>query len=204
MKLPFVIILCFLPFLLLAEYTLEVRGAYYHPQSKSLRKRFGNSWYDFQVEASKFLCDNVELWGATDWIVKKKRFRERFDYSFDYSEENRHYTRLWILPLSIGGKYHFFVNPCLSIYLGAGAAVTFLNIHNSSSFSKHHAAEARLGAVLKSGIHYDYGDYTFFDFFVDYFYQRINISHAYRHFRIDSGHLDLSGPKIGLGLGVYF
>lgn len=205
-KIPVYVMLFLFPFFLYGEYTLEIRGAYYRPQSKILREKFGNSWFDFQVETSTFVCENIELFLGVDWIIKRRNFH---GYSCYFSEHccschDRDYLRFWLLPFTFGAKYHYFFTPCLSAYLGAGGAVTAVNIERHSYFFKDYAAIVDVGAIFKSGLHFDYGNYTFFDVFVDYFYQQVRLNQWERRVGLDRHVIDLSGLKIGLGLGVYF
>jgi hypothetical protein len=86
------LLLCwFLPLALMAsDYTLDVRVAYFRPESKAFKNMFSGSWIDYQVEASKSFCNNVEVWANVSWIQKRKNFHTGYssrscDYDSGYS-----------------------------------------------------------------------------------------------------------------------
>ncbi len=203
MKMRHIICLFFLmPIYLFAQnWNLEVGAAHYNAP-KILKDHFSGGWIDCQIEASYLMDDCVELWVGTNWIAKKhKTDEEDSSYSFCSSEIEK--NQIWILPISAGAKYFFYVTPCASIYLGAGVVCTFMTVTHENYYSKDSFSKNGIGAVIKSGIRYDWGDYTFVNIFCDYYHQVFQLSHSDMQLGYNRT-FDLSGYKAGFSFGVYF
>jgi hypothetical protein len=121
-----------------------------------------------------------------------------------YSSEVNRRKQIWILPLSFGSKYFYNLTPRISVYLGAGVVYTYLRIEHRTAYFNEHFSKHGLGAVIKSGLRYDWGKYTFVNLFVDYFHQNFHLSHLEREVSIDRKIMNLSALKIGFTVGVYF
>lgn len=134
-----------------------------------------------------------------------------FDDSYSYTYSDTYYghyiydkKQIWILPLTIGSRYYFCLTPCLNLYVGAGVSLTFVELQFSGYHVHDNASKVGVGALLKSGLRYNWGSYTFIDLFADYFFQEIHLSHSERDLGIDERDVNIGGFKIGLGVGVYF
>lgn len=189
------------------EWTLEVRGAYYSPLSKMMRKIYSSGWLDYQIEASKRISPLTYLWASVNWA--SKQHGKMWDGSF------RHQTKIYVLPLSIGLKVSYPILACADVYLGGGVCYSFLNIHNchpyycpSDSFSSYPAPHPRdiyksaWGGVIKVGFYYQLGGHVFLDLFADYFAQHFRASK--HHAMPFQRYIDCSGFKLGAGFGVDF
>lgn len=196
------------------DWTLEVRGAYYRPSSKQLRKIYSNCLIDYQVTLAKRIHPFCEIWAEFDWTIKRANIHKHDRYEDDGFRSR---TRLSIIPLSLGFKFIYPILPFVDIYAGAGVSYSFLRIRNhckedysywnfSYSPFKREINKNDFGALLKIGFQCALSDSTFLDFFADYYIQRFRFS---KH-EDESGrslfkhHLDCSGFKIGAGFGVYF
>jgi outer membrane protein len=219
------LVLLFMPFGLTAtdcipdcecetDWTLEVRGAYYHPTSTPLRKVYTSHWLDYQVEAAKRVHPYCEIWGGVSWASKEGRTTRACGYDeFQFKDK----TKIFVLPLSAGLKFIYPILPCIDVYVGGGICYSFLRIKNRcqehysyfefcrSPFKKA-IFKNEVGGVIKLGVQYAMSDSTFLDFFADYLIQRFHFSHHVHESgrRIFKHHLDCSGFKFGIGLGVYF
>ncbi len=192
-------------------WTLDVRGAYYQPSSKAVRKIYSSGWMDYQVEASYRIHDFFEIFGGVNWASKQHGHIQPLSYGF------KNQTKMYILPLSLGAKFIYPILPCVEIYLGAGVCYSFLKIHNhckeeyyywglSRAPFKKNIYKSNEGAVFKVGLQFDLGDRVFLDLVVDYFSQRFRFSHHEDLTRrcIFKHYVDCSGFKYAAGLGVYF
>lgn len=193
-------IFAFIPTKLIAsDWYMQIRSSYFYPTSKPVREAYSRVWLDYQFEASTLISGNWHFWTNVNWSSK------RGNRDFNSFDER---TRIWVLPISAGAKYQFPLNSCLSLYLGAGLSYTALRVEHEFSFfhEKHFTTRQSLGLVGKSGLMWLLSDYTFLDFFIDYYHQRFNISaHCCKNEDLKSHYrVDLSGFKFGLGLGVYF
>ncbi|MCE2982905.1 MAG: hypothetical protein LW832_05005 [Parachlamydia sp.] len=189
------------------DWTLEVRGAYFRPSSKHLRQIYTDNWIDYQVEASQRFCNRTEFWIGANWLRRRNPIDCKADESYHSHSE------VFILPLSAGYKAFFPLSHCLDFYLGGGLAYSFLRIRNGCGHSSACPSSFRKvihqgdwGGVFKTGFQWNMGSNTFLDVFADYFSQRFRLSrreslticsHSLRH-------LDCSGFKFGLGIGVIF
>lgn len=196
------------------DWTLEVRGAYYQPTSKQLRKVYSSCLLDYQVTAAKRIHRYCEIWGELDWTIKEGSAHRHDDEGF-YGFKDR--TRISILPVSLGLKLVYPISNCVDIYAGAGISYSFLRLRNrckeddsywSFSYSplKKEIYKNTVGGLFKVGFQLALSDSTFLDVFADYTAQRFRFSHH----EDESGRslfkhsLDCSGFKFGAGLGVYF
>lgn len=196
------------------DWTLEVRGAYYQPSSKQLRKVYSSCLLDYQVTVAKRVHPFCEVWGEFDWTVKEGKAHRLADY-YDYRFKDK--TKLSIIPISLGLKAIYSIFPFIDIYAGAGVSYSFLIIKNhcegdysywgySHSPFKKEINKSGFGGLFKAGFQIAMSESTFLDFFADYTLQRFHFS---KH-ESDSGrsvfkhHLDCSGFKFGAGFGVYF
>lgn len=196
--LSFLFLLSMTPFLGHAScWTLEVGPSFYHPH-RALTKAYSGGWIDYQLEGSKILNENVELWAGVNWISKRQK---NDDYSDSYFDEKK---QIWILPVSIGAKYYYYFTPCLSAYIGGGAVCTFLRMEYHTYHFHHDSSKQALGAIIKSGVRFDWGNYTFLNFFADYYHQTFHLSHSQREISINRKIMDLSAFKVGCTIGVYF
>jgi outer membrane protein W len=210
----------------LTGWTLSVRGAFYHPTSKSIKHAYSNSLLDYQVEASKKIQKYLEVWTGVSWAAKQHGHVYSAPYfsttSYNDFYYNRYdlktHTKMYILPLSIGIKFVYPLINRLEVYFGAGLCYSFLKITShckeENSYSeylespfKKHTQKRELGGIVKAGFRYDLGGSVFLDVFVDYFSQRFYFKHNHysSHNRsILNGSINYSGLKIGAGLGVFF
>jgi outer membrane protein len=194
------------------DWTLQVRGAYYQPNSKALRKVYTNHWLDYQVETAKRLDNFCEMWAGVCWASKRGHTRSAFNYE-DHLFKDK--TKIFVLPLSLGFKFIYPILPFIDVYVGGGVCYSFLKIRNcckeydsDRSFSHFHFKKAiyqnDVGAVIKLGFQWAMSDSTFLDFFADYYGQTFRLSHKDNHHNVFKHYVDCSGFKFGAGFGVYF
>lgn len=199
------------------DWTLEVRLAYYQPTYKQLTKVYSNQLIDYQVAVSKRVHNYFEIWGELDWTIKSSNVHRDDNFEF-YGFKNR--SRLSILPLSLGVKFIYPLFRCVDVYLGAGGTYSILRVRNkididSSFYERGYYASApfkkeiykyAFGGLFKAGIQIAMSSSTFLDIFADYISQRFSFSsHDDESGRsLFKRHLDCSGFKFGVGLGVYF
>jgi len=224
MKNPFFLFtLLLLPFTLFAtncitdcetstNWTLELRGAYYHVPNKSVERVYTSHWLDYEVELAKRVHPFIELWGSLDIATKHGHARREYgSYDYDFSDS----TRINVIPFSLGFKLIYPIFRCVDVYAGAGLCYSFLKIKNfcKEDYSDHGASRSPFkksfcrtdfGGVFKVGFQVAMSDSTFLDFFTDYYAQCFELSHKSDPRYIFKRHIDCSGFKFGAGFGVYF
>lgn len=198
------------------DWTLEVRCAYYQPTSKELKRVYTSHLIDYQVTAAKRFCNYFEVWGELDWTVKMGHMKEDEDYYF-HGFKNR--SRLSLIPVSLGLKAIFPLSSCVDVYVGAGGTYSFLRLRNRYFVDYYYAEHGfdetpfkketykyAFGGLFKAGLQITLSSSTFLDIFADYISQRFHFSRhdEYGSKALFKHHLDCSGFKFGLGLGVYF
>jgi len=79
-----------------------------------------------------------------------------------------------------------------------------LRIHDHSHYVKEHTSKNAFGGIAQTGIYYFFAKRYFADFNFEYLYQHFYFSHHEDRPHVKRTNLDLSGIKIGAGLGIQF
>jgi len=114
-------------------------------------------------------------------------------------------TELSLVPLTLGAKYLLCWSDCVDLYVGTGLVYSFLSTHDHSDFVKQHRHKGAFGGAAKTGFYYYFSDCLFFEGFLDYLYQRYSFS-DYLHDGgfVEGANVNMSGIKLGFGVGLYF
>lgn len=175
------------------HFSVNTRVAYYHPTSKRVREIYKDGWADYQVEISSQWKENWQLWTGVSGFSEKGR-----STGFDDS------TKLTLIPLSLGVKYIFDEICSTKFYVGAGACYSWLTIHDHSRYVHEHTRKKAFGGIFQFGAYYNVTESIFANAFVDYLYQRFHFpSESYSPY-VKRNDLNMSGFKIGVGLGMSF
>jgi outer membrane protein W len=109
-----------------------------------------------------------------------------------------------MVPLAVGLKYFMEICPDLDFYVGGGMTYSFLNIHDHSPYVHRHVTKNTIGGTAKAGLVYFFCDCWFIDASVDYIYQRFSFKQSHSEPYVVRHDLDMSGMKVGAGIGVAF
>lgn len=182
------------------DWSAEFRVAYFSPESKRVRKIYSSNLIDYQVEISKNLCPNWSIWLDVDYLSKNGR-----------SEPLHDSTRIWLIPIALGVNYQFWCRNGWNAYVGAGGNYTCLRMHDHSEYVKEHISKWNFGGTFKLGIKKVFCNGITLNFFCDYFLQKFHFSDKSRssdsHYSscyIERNSLNVSGLKVGMGIGYYF
>lgn len=170
----------------------EARVAYFKPTSKKVRKIYSNGMPFYELEVSAGL-DNWRLWAGVGGFSKKGR-----------SIGGHNPTRLEVLPISFGLKYVFCLCPCVQFYFGGGAVYSHMKTKDHSPFVHKNTQKWTWGGVAQAGTYYFFNNTFYGSFFVDYLYQKFKFSHSRKHPFVVRHDADLSGFKVGVGIGAQF
>lgn len=175
--------------------SLEVRASYFRPTSKKVRKIYSDGWAVYGVRGSLNFCSNVQAWLGVDWSSNKGR-------SIGLKDR----TQLRLVPITFGMNYLFNLTPCAQFYLGGGACYSILRIKDHSPYVKEHISKRTWGGIIETGINYYFTQCFFADLFVDYLFQRFCFSNSHSGYSsyVERHNVDVSGFRIGGGLGVSF
>jgi outer membrane protein len=125
------------------------------------------------------------------------------------------HTRLQLIPINFGARLYYPIFCNTKIFIGGAACYSFLRIRDHSDYVKRHVDKEEWGALFQSGITYTACDWLVVTAFFDYFFQRFNFhdehyssfygsSYFYDDRYIERNDLNLSGYKVGVGLGLTF
>ncbi|CAF24609.1 outer membrane protein [Candidatus Protochlamydia amoebophila] len=181
-------------FSFLDDVAVEARVAYFRPCSKKVRHIYGNGWADYQIELSKSFCNNWRGWVGISGFEKK-----------GHSIGDHDKTKFRMIPLTLGVKYLFNINPYASLYVGAGASYNWVRVKNHSSFVHETSKKQTWGGIVQLGAYYSLAENVFADVFVDYVFQEFKF-HSHNSSDYVSHHhkVNLNGFKVGGGLGYRF
>lgn len=146
------------------DWSLQVRGAAFIPLQEQLRKIYGSALPTVELEGSYSLikwsdCNQLLLWGNVGWTFKTGE-----SIGFGY------YSRLNLIPISVGVEYQINFWRNFDFYVGLGPTYSFLRIENKDGFDTTHLRRSQFGFTTKTGFRYTFCTNFFFDIFGDYFY----------------------------------
>lgn len=173
-----------------SELLPEAKVGYFYPTSSKFREIYsGNAIYGLE-----FSFQAYRQWYP--WIAASYFTQD------GHSSALKNGTRITLVPLEIGLKYLFHTSRHTRIYVGLGAAPTYLRTRDHSSYVIESVHKWGIGGVAKLGSLVDIGRF-FFDFFADYFFTTIDFSDTHHH-KLVRHDADVSGLSIGIGIGYRF
>ena len=182
------------------DIAIEARVAYYHPSSNRVRRIYNNGWADYQLEISKGIFRDWRIWTGVSGFSEKGR-------SIGFKD----HTRLQLIPVYLGIKYFFPLCNGFKIYAGGAACYSFLRIKDDSDYVHRHTHKNDWGGLIQSGVTYNFWNCAYISAFADYFFQEFKFHDSYRSSYscyhsgyIERNKLDMSGYKIGVGIGMTF
>lgn len=146
--------------------SLQLRGAAFIPLKQQLRDIYGSGLPTIELEGSYSVlknnsssCDQLLLWANVGWTFKTGS-----------TIGHGYYTRLNLIPISLGVEYQFYLGKGFDFYLGLGPAYSFLRIKNDDFVDKHYFKKNQFGFKTKTGLRYTFFTNFFMDIFADYYY----------------------------------
>ncbi len=175
------------------DWTLQLRGAAFFPLHEQIRKIYGAALPTIELESSYSLCknfwstcDQLLLWENIGWTFKTGK---TLDFGY--------YTRLNLLPISVGIEYQVNMARNFDFYVGIGPTYSFLWVENDDDFSTSHQRKSQFGFTTKTGFRFTFCTNFFFDIFGDYLYTPFGKMHN----SIQSINGNFSGFFVGGGFG---
>lgn len=183
LKNSFLALLISCPLFAYASSHLEIKLAKFNPSDSLFCQIYGHSQTSYEVEFGHQLTPQYELWLNAGLVSKEGKTHFLGDSTHCYSYN-----------ISGGGKYLLPYNSNTFFYVGLGASVAHLHLHNNSDYVRRSVYKNSLGVVFKSGMYWLHLEPLVVDLFVDYLYQPIHFEQTRQ----------LGGLKMGVGLGVQF
>lgn len=186
--------------------------SYFQPFSNRVKDIYCSGWTDYEAEITANFVTNLGY--CSDCPIYWGFFSGVNGFSIKGHAEGCHSkTRLELIPVQCGIKCYFPIYCNVTMYLGAGGCYSFLNIHDNNPYVKRHLRKQNFGGIIKSGISYHFCEWGFFNVFIDYLFQEFRFHSTkfitYNYGRpeenyIGGNNVNMSGYKIGLGLGLTF
>ena len=172
-----------------SNFTVQVRESVLFPESKRVKEVYGKHLRDFDVVVSKWIDERWDLYIEMGMMSEKGR---------SLGSKNR--TRMHLFPVAVGMKYYMPVMKQLDFYLGAGGLYGHLRVHDHSSHTgrKHYSRNA-WGGIANSGFRFSLSESMFIDLFADYQFLNFHFSGSHKH--VKRHDFNMSGPRVGLGIG---
>lgn len=205
---------------------VDLRIAYYHPSSKKVREIYGDGWADYQLEVSKGIGCGFRLWagvsgfsqgGKSIRTIESGYFAESGYSVGSESAGHGNHTNIELLPVSLGLKYYYPIYCNTEVFLGAAACYSILEIKDDSHYVRERTRKESWGGLVQSGITYTFCDWIVVTGFFDYYFQEFEFksggygsydgsgsSGGYHSGYVERNKLDMSGYKIGMGIGAKF
>jgi hypothetical protein len=173
------------------KWSLQARGAAYFPFQSQIRKIYGTALPTVELETSYSVCqwsdcNQLLLWANLGWT-----FATGETIGFGY------YTRLNLIPLSVGVEYQLNICRNVDFYAGIGPTYSFLLIKNKDGFSTSHLYSSQFGLTTKTGFRFTFYTNYFFDVFGDFYYTPFGKMHD----SIQSINGNFTGFFLGAGFG---
>ncbi len=147
------------------RWTLEFRGAAFLPLKDGLTKIYGTALPTLELEGSCCLTNirkeknRLVLWGNASWTNK-----------VGDSHHSKDFSRLNLVPFSLGLNYEARISSVFDFYLGAGPAFSLLWLKNYNGLKTTHISREAFGVRSKTGFHITFHRCFFIDLFADYYY----------------------------------
>jgi hypothetical protein len=175
------------------NWEISLRGAAVQSSSSRFREIYSRWSPEVQLEGARRIWENLYAWANVSYLWNHGR-----------SDPLGNKTRVSLIPLSFGIKCVLPVACNFNVYFGAGAAYSFLHVHDDSPFVRRKTSRQEWGGVLKSGIQYLFCGKYFIEGFADYLFQRYDRNHHRSQHRVQTNRANLSGLRLGAGVGMRF
>lgn len=176
-----------------AEIWAEARAAYIHPTGGRFSTIYNDSGcYGAKLTAS--IWEDLQGWFTVDGYSLKGR-----------SIGLRNGTDLDCVPLGLGVQYMFRNFPlcCVDLYAGAGVDLSLFSIHDHSPYVIQKINKSAWGGRFLGGAIINCTEHFFFDFFVEYTYERLSYDHGFVD-GVYTSSADVSHVNAGIGIGYRF
>ncbi|WP_068468870.1 hypothetical protein [Candidatus Protochlamydia phocaeensis] len=174
----------------------EVKTGYFFFSNSKMRKVYDRGGLDTQ------LCASYPLWNLTSrWILNAYAAVEYF-YRSGKSIKGHQKTSLWSVPINIGLKPVYKINPSMQYYFAIGPRYFYIHQHNHSSYVYENKSRNGLGLFLNTGFNYVPCDHVVIDIFGEYSYAKIHF-HTGKS-GVYTRNIQISGFTFGAGIGYKF
>lgn len=162
-----------------ADFLYEFKAHYFNPTEQRSKDIYGSGWafggeFAFGAWESLYVYLSGSYYSRTGELT--------------YTREE---TKLKIIPLAVGAKYHFNIAGGLNLYAGAGITYNIFKEENPIG----EASKNGIGFVINSGLIAYVIEGLFLDGYVNYSYCKV---------KPENVEVNIGGLEAGLGIGYKF
>lgn len=177
----------------LSGFEVETKVSAFFPSSKMIRDIYSDVTPYYEFEIAKPFCNDWQVWLGVGYLSNE-----------GHAIGCKNKTSFRLIPVTFGLKYIYSITDRMNLYTGGGGCWSFLKNKDHSSFVHENISDNALGGIFKIGFIYRVKESIFIDLFTEYLYQHFSFHHHYaKHYTIRHN-LNMSGFKVGLGLGFNF
>lgn len=174
----------------------EVKAGYFFFSDSQMRKVYDRGGLDVQLCAAYPLCDL-----SCEWSLNAYGAVEYFHQSGKSINEHQK-TSLWALPVNLGLKSVYEMNPNTSWYFTVGPRYTYLQQHNHSSYVYKNPSKNGFGFFVNTGVDYVLCDHWAIAIFGEYSYVKMRFHSGEP--RVYARNMQVGGFTFGGALGYTF
>lgn len=161
------------------EILYEFKGHYFNPSDQRNKDIYGSGWV-FGGEIGFGVRQSLNVYVSGSYYSKEGELT--------YTKEN---TKLKIIPLAVGAKYHFNIAGGLNLYAGAGLTYNIFKEENPIG----NVSKNGFGFVVNSGLLAFVFEGLYLDGYVNYSYCKMKPANV---------DINIGGLELGLGIGYKF
>lgn len=176
------------------SFSIDANYAAFFPLNSTVKRIYGSALPQFTVGGN---WQWNECWGL--WLDGSYIFGNGHSMGCGRSS-----THLNLVPLSIGINYFCPVCDSIRLYLGLGGCYSFLRTTDHSPYVHKKTSANNGGAMIKTGVVYDYCKGFLLHGFFNYMYQKMNFPKTKSDPFVYRNDVDLSALQLGIGIGIDF
>ena len=165
------------------EYSVEGQLSAFFPTSNRFRSVYANCLTMYGIQVNKKLDSRWELWSGLDFYSKSSKVKGDCCRS-----------RIFFPNFNLGINYVGVSLPHIDVSLGLGGMSGMVFLENRSCCGREKESVYAAGGMIRCSTRWYFVPKLFADFFGAYSYQVA----FFRH------HVDMSGFRLGCGLGIRF
>lgn len=174
----------------------EIKTGYFFFSNSKMRKVYNKDGLDIQLCTSYPLCELTSRWtlnayGAVEYFHRSGK-----------SINGHQKTSLWSVPINLGLKPVYAINPNIQYYFAIGPRYFNIHQHNCSSYVYKNKSGNSLGFFVNTGFNYALYDHFVIDIFGEYSYAKMHF-HGGKS-RVYTRNIQIGGFAFGGGLGYEF
>lgn len=175
---------------------IEFKMGYFIFGDSTMRKIYDKGGIDIQLSGSFLLKNwskryNLELYSSLEYFERSGR-----------SLRGKERTSIWALPISLGLKPIFAINPKIQHYFTVGPRYFYLHQHNSSDFVSKNKGHDGLGVFVNTGFNFNPHRRVIIDFFGEYSFMQLHIHSSKEN--VYEKKQQVGGFTFGGGVGYHF